>query len=380
MKKILLSVLSILLFILAGCHNSSSPIDPAEETPIIETPVIFDAVFTGENSSMVLKKNGTLWAFGNNESGQLGIGNLKEYSAPANILDDVKEVSMGSSHTMVLRTDGTLWSFGSNGCGQLATGTSSSGPGAVPVDTPSKVMSDVASVSAGGDYTMILKTDGTLWGCGNNRYGQLGNGTTLDPWGGQEIPVQIMADVKTVSAGYSHTMILNNDGTLWACGSNREGQLGDGTTEDRPTPVQITMSGVKEVFAGMGRTMILKEDDTLWVCGVTSFGEDEDSIVTTSIPEKVLEDVKKVSQGNYHSMVLKNDGTLWAWGFNDRGQLGDGTFGNSPSFKQVMTGVYDVAAGYEHTVVLKGDDTLWIFGANDQFQFGGIHSIPCRTL
>jgi len=93
----------------------------------------------------------------------------------------------------------------------------------------------VISVAAEGYHTMILKTDGTLWATGNNYYGQLGDGTTVNRY----TPVQIMSDVKAVAAGGYHTMILKTDGTLWATGDNYNGQLGDGTTTARSRPVQI---------------------------------------------------------------------------------------------------------------------------------------------
>ena len=130
--------------------------------------------------------------------------------------------SAGTGHTMILKTDGTLWGFGANYWGQLGDGTS------IYRDTPVKIMEGVRSVSAGYDHTMIQKTDGTLWACGYNYYGQLGlRYDTPRSFG----PTKIMAGVRSVSAGYNTTMILKTDGTLWSCGMNYFGQLGNGNQE-----------------------------------------------------------------------------------------------------------------------------------------------------
>ena len=145
-------------------------------------------------------------------------------------MTDVAAVSAGESHTMILKTDGTLWACGSNNHGQLGDGTTTY------YRTPIQVMNDVAAVSAAADHTMILKTDGTLWACGGNKYGQLGDGTTTD----RHIPVQVMNSVAAISAGGHHTMYLKTNGSLWACGGNGVGQLGDGTKNERHIPVQIS--------------------------------------------------------------------------------------------------------------------------------------------
>ena len=168
---------------------------------------------------------------------------------------------------MILKTDGTLWACGSNSSGQLGDGTKLGDGTYTDRITPVQVMSGVASVVAGSSHTMILKTDGTLWACGNNSVGQLGDWKT-----NSSTPRQVMSGVASVTAGVAHTMILKNDGTLWACGLNKDGQLGDGTTTNSSTPKQV-MSGVASVAAGYSHTMILKTDGSLWTCGYNRYGQ-----------------------------------------------------------------------------------------------------------
>ena len=152
---------------------------------------------------------------------------FKEIVEPFNPTNmDISQVSTGSSHhTMILNTDGSLWACGRNNYGQLGDGTTSN------CSTPKQIMTGVAAVSAGGYHTMILKTDGSLWACGYNYYGSLGDGTTTNC----STPKQIMTGVAAVATGYYHTMILKTDGLLWACGNNGSGQLGDGTTTNKST-------------------------------------------------------------------------------------------------------------------------------------------------
>lgn len=192
------------------------------------------AVSAGYYHTMILKTDGTLWAVGGNEYGQLGDGTLIDQSEPVSVMSGVKDVAAGNTHTMILKTDGTLWATGSNLDGQLGDSTLSQFE---YQKTPVEVMSGVMAVAVGYYHTAILKSDGTLWTTGSNVYGQLGDGSVSIA---QRDPVQVMDNVKSVSAGSEHTMILKNDNTLWGTGSNDYGQLGDGTKVDRNPPVQIS--------------------------------------------------------------------------------------------------------------------------------------------
>jgi len=224
----------------------------------------------------------------------------------------------------------------------------------------------IAFIAAGGFHTMILKTDGTLWATGRNTYGELGDGTTIE----RRTPVQIMRDVQAVAAGAWHTLILKTDGTLWATGNNFYGQLGDGTTIERHTPVQI-MRDVQAVAAGAWHTLILKTDGTLWATGLNEFGQLGDGTINDrSTPVQVMSDVYAVAAGEHHTLILKADGMLLATGYNKFGQLGDGTTTDRYTPVKVMTGVHAVAAGYGHTMILTTDSTLWATGWNSYGQLG----------
>ena len=271
-----------------------------------------------------------------------------------NWANQIKAVSAGANHTMFLNTVGTLWGMGNNGFGQLGDGTQTDRT------TPVQVASGVSTVSAGYLHSMFLKTDGTLWGMGRNNSGQLGDGTQTD----RTTPVQVASGVSTVSAGGSHTMFLKTDGTLWGMGYNSSGRLGDGTGTDRTTPVQVA-SGVANVSAGGSHTMFLKTDGTLWGMGGNYSGELGDGSTTQrATPVQVASGVASVSAGGSYTMFLKTDGTLWGMGYNVAGGLGDGTQNSRTTPVQVASGVSTVSAGSSHTMFLKTDGTLWGMGLN----------------
>jgi alpha-tubulin suppressor-like RCC1 family protein len=272
----------------------------------------------------------------------------------------VKDMSAGYYHSLILKSNSKLWACGNNDYGQLGDGSTT------PRYTPVQVMSGVQSKSAGGYHSLILKSDGTLWACGNNDYGQLGDGSTTPRY----TPVQVMSNVQQVSAGGSHSLILKIDGTLWVCGNNTYGQLGDGTTTNRYTPVPV-MSSVQSVVTGYYHSLILKSDGTLWACGSNAYGQLGDGTTTNRYtPVPVMSSVQRMAAKRYYSFILKNDNTLWACGYNYWGQLGDGTSIYRYTPVQVMSSVQSMSTGYFHSLILKSDGTLWACGYNGYGQLG----------
>lgn len=190
----------------------------------------------GWRHTIALKQNGSLWGWGWNASGQVGIENdFKDILIPCQIgpYSDWRFVSAGNEHTAAIKTDGTLWAWGRNDAGQLGLGD------AVSRTTPTQVGTDKdwQIVACGGFHTLAIKTDGTLWGWGNNYSGELGLGDT-DP---KTSPVQITPDTNWdgVACGYCHTIAVKKDDTLWAWGFSRYGQLGISLNKYAPTLLMI---------------------------------------------------------------------------------------------------------------------------------------------
>ncbi len=383
-----------------SAQSSDNPNDSASggnaPPPVPKHHVAY--VSSGRNHSMILKTDDTLWAVGNNQYGQLGNGNSGSNVKVANMVQvkiaKVASVSVGYEYTMIVKKDGTLWTFGQNEYGQLGDGSSTNRPTLVQAK-----IADVDQVSSGSTHTMILKNNDMLWGVGNNFFGQLGDGTgTTGVIKKNPVQVKIgsgqpMIEIDQVSAGGGHTMILKRDETLWAVGLNHKGQLGDGTTTGKKWPVQVMelpeggstrpMTNVKQVSSGGAYTMILKRDDTLWAVGLNNDGQLGDGKTADKLnPEQVMIEVAQVSAGISHTMVLLKNGELWAFGKNNKGQLGNGSTANSLDPVQVMeipagdgvpqpmTDVAQISAGNEHTMIVKTNGTLWGTGYNGYGQLG----------
>ena len=212
-------------------------------------------------------------------------------------------------------------------------------------------------------------TSGKVWTWGWNGSGQLGDGTTTSRY----TPIQVsgLVDVIGIAGGSNYSIVLKSDGTVWAWGDNWSGKLGDGTTTQRNTPVQVSgLMGVTAIATKDTYTVTLKNDGTVWAWGYNGGGRLGDGTTTsryTPVQVSGLTNVISIGAGNSHSMAIKNDGTVWAWGYNLYGQLGDGTTTNKYTPVQVsgLTGVTLITGGYYYTVVLKNDGTVWSWGRNE---------------
>ena len=292
--------------------------------------------------SLILKNDGTLWSCGNNQYGQLGLGDTTNRSTFTQITtnsDNVKSVYHGQYHTIILKNDDTLWSCGNNQYGQLGLGDTTNRTTFTKITTN---INDIKEIYCGDYHTFILKNDGTLWSTGYNEYGQLGLGDATNRTTFTQITTNT-DNIKSVYCGRKHTIILKNDGTLWGCGYNGEGSLGLGDTTNRNIFTQITTNtdNIKEVYCGWCHTLILKNDGTLWGCGYNEYGQlglgDITNRYTFTQVTTNADDIKLVCCGYYHTFILENDGTLWCCGRNNYGQLGLGDTTNRTTFTQVTT-------------------------------------------
>ncbi len=341
-----------------------------------------NSVAGGNVFSLALTKDGTVWGWGNDTTGQLGDG---QSPGPTNQSTPVRAVGLtkitaicaGRVHTIVLMQDGTVWGMGGNGSGNLGDGTTTGRTTPVQV----KGLTGVIAIAAGFQFSMALKSDGTVWTWGSNADGQIGDGTKTD----RSTPVQVsgLTGVKAIAAGYSHSLALKSDGTVWTWGNNSNGQLGDGTTVQRLTPVPVNgLTGITAIASGYYHSLALKPDGTVWVWGQNSNGQLGDGTTVdrlTPVQVSGLTGVTTVSAGGSHSLALKPDGTVWAWGSNDSGQLGTGNTAERHIPVQVsgLSGVVAIGAGYAHNLAAKSDGTVWGWGINNFSQLGYLIPVGC---
>ena len=334
----------------------------------------------GEQFSAAIKSDGSLWTWGYNDYGQLGNGNHSNESSPTQIAssssNDWVSVSTGWGHTLAIRSDGTLWAWGLNNLGELGLGntTSQTSPAQVGTDT------DWVAASAGDAFSLAIRSDGTLWAWGSYASGGLGIVTSTN----QTSPVQVNTETDwvAVSAGGNYGMAIKSDGTLWTWGLNNDGQLGLGDTAQRSTPVQVGSDTWVAVQAGNVHTLAIKSDGTLWAWGLNEWGNlGQGNKINSLVPAQVGSDTTWVTvavgrglgtSGSY-SLGIQSDGTLWAWGDNTSGQLGLGsaiTGETSPVQAEPGTLWVGVSAGADHTMAMQANGTMWAWGGDGESQLG----------
>jgi alpha-tubulin suppressor-like RCC1 family protein len=326
-------------------------------------------VKAGENHTVMLRSNGTLWACGDNFLGQLGDGTTTARNVPIRIgtATDWMAISAGQYHTMAIKTDGSLWAWGDNTYGQLGTGTASFVETApVQVGTAK----DWATVSAGDYHTVAMKTDGTIWSWGDSADGTLGTGET---YSGIILPTpaQIGTDKwKAIATGQGHTMAVRADGALFGFGANGVGQLGDQSNLEGRNPVQIgTDLDWADVTVRGNQTVARKTDKKLFTWGHNADGQLGDgTLANKDLPTKVDDNAwKSIASGDGHTVALKDDGSLWTWGDNTEGQCGDGKVElqiKTPKPIGTAKDFIAIDAGEAHTVAMKANGTIFAIGDN----------------
>ncbi len=334
-------------------------------------------VSAGGSHSLALGSDGNAYAWGYNGSGQLGDGTSSSQSTPVRVKAPDRstypdlpadftylQVSAGQYHSLALGSDGNVYAWGYNNYGQLGNGTTSYSQSVpVRVKTPDrKTYPDLPAdftylqVSAGGNHSLALGSDGNAWAWGYNGSGQLGDGTSS----GQSTPVRVKTpDRKTypdlpadftylqVSAGYLHSLAVGSDGNAWAWGDNSSGRLGDGTTTSRYAPVRVKTPDRNtypdlpadftylQVSAGGDHSLALGSDGYAWAWGCNSYGGlGNNSYSDSYVPVRVRDPASpkdksqglqaaQLSGGYHYSLAVGSDGNAWAWGDNSDGQLGD---------------------------------------------------------
>jgi alpha-tubulin suppressor-like RCC1 family protein len=237
-------------------------------------------------------------------------------------------------------------------------------------------------VAAGDYHSVALKSDGTVWAWGYNVYGQLGDGTTTQ----RTTPVQVsgLSGVIAIAGGGQYwTLALKSDGTVWAWGYNGNGQFGNGTTASSSVAVrQGTIYDVVGIAAGTYHSVALKADGTVWDWGANGYGQLGNGTTGTSyVPVQAIgvSSAIAIAAGQYHTLAVKSDGTVMAWGYNANGQLGDGTITNrsTPVAVSGLTGVTSIAAG-NHSIATarnNGVNLIWAWGLNNSGQLGDETSV-----
>ena len=322
-------------------------------------------VACGERHTVAIKTDGTLWTWGRNIRGQIGDNTQTSRSTPVTTFvggSNWKQVACGREHTAAIKTDGTLWIWGYNNLGQLGINLYGILEDRFTPVTTFLGGTNWKQVSCGYYYTAAIKTDGTLWTWGDNNNGQLGDNSTAD----KITPITTFlggSNWKQVSGGGYYTAAIKTDGTLWTWGDNASGQLGNNAVTDRYTPVTTFLGGTnwKQVSCKTFHTAAIKTDGTLWTWGTNGSGQigDNTSGTDRSIPVTTFAggtNWKQVACGDGHTAAVKTDGTLWTWGDIAQGELGINSTVNNRSTPVTTflggTNWKQVACGDSHTAAV----------------------------
>jgi alpha-tubulin suppressor-like RCC1 family protein len=369
-RKNVLIVILVSIFLLVSLPVSASANRAPSQT--------VSEVYEHSGTWYYLQTDGRVYARGNNNSYQLGLGkdwNETYFKEPRYIggMADVVKIAAMANTTVVLKKSGNIYYLGDGIKGVY-------GP-FEPLMTwmPERVpgITDVIDISGTYRTLLMLKKDGTLWSIGYNRYGEAGTGSSAT-WINEPQQVKGLPKIKAVSAGEDHALALDVNGEVWAWGRNAYGGdvgiLGTGSSQEsvmKPEKVK-GLDRVVQIDASGGHfSAALKADGTVWIWGTNFSGMP----VGNKRPYRFMEpfkvpglaDVKAISSGGNYMIALKNDGTVWTWGDNRIGQLGLGLpedeIAELPTKVSGLSNVAKIAAGTVGTAI-QADGTVWTWGVD----------------
>ena len=349
MKKIIsfIALLSVLASAAAVSANS--------------TTTSFDV---GDHIAGAVTTDGTLMMWGKNEYGEFGNGTtfIPDHGTTVEFektAEDVKQITFGTySSSYILKKDGTLYGSGRNYSYQLGDETNED------KTTPVKIMDDVVLVGAGNEYTLALKSDGTLWGWGDPMFFGQEAGTAI------KTPVKIYDNVRYFSCGTQHCALITSDDKLYTAGNGSNGQLGTGTDSSTPG-FNYVMDNVKTVSCGAYNTLVVDNSGALWSCGSNTYGQLLNGTTGDNVlsPQKVIDSgVKSAATYKDDSIYITENGELYAVGDNLWGQFGLGwdktPYEETGKIYKIADNVTDAAIGWQNMMWRTTDGTLYMAGSN----------------
>jgi alpha-tubulin suppressor-like RCC1 family protein len=311
------------------------------------------SITAGDFHTCAMSTTGAVYCWGYNLSGQLGNNSTTNSDVPVQVegvggsglLSGIASIAASGFDTCALSTAGAVYCWGYNGAGQL--GNNSTTQSNVPVQVAgvggTGLLSGIASIAVGADYTCALSATGGVYCWGRNDYGEIGNNSTTD----SHVPVQVegvggtglLSGIASIAAGFAHTCAVSTTGGVYCWGYNPYGQLGNNSTTQRNVPVQVVgaggsgvLSGIASIAAGEDHTCALSTTGGIDCWGYNDYGQLGNNSTTDShVPVQVagvggtglLSGTATIAAGGYHTCALSATGRIDCWGFNASGQLGN---------------------------------------------------------
>lgn len=322
-----------------------------------QSALSIDTIAVGENHSLVIKSDMSLWAAGDNSKGQLGLGETTSESNGQKVMDKVAFVEANDDVSFAIDQNGTLYGWGDNSKGQVDPSVSSE-----YIYKPTKLMDNVKDVAAGDTHTVALMKDGSVIGWGSNEYGELGFSSNSR----KNDDVSIAEKAVDIAAGDGFTLVVTENGEVYACGLNDNGQLGSGNYRDYQSLEKVIDSGASQVAAGNEHSIVLMSDGTVKTAGSNSNGQlgtDDSHVDCDSFEKADVKDVSAVFAGGNSSGAVTSNGTLYTWGDNTNGQLHNGKSDDLDDPQSVTNSVVSIAFGEHHSLMLKNNGRVSSVGS-----------------
>jgi alpha-tubulin suppressor-like RCC1 family protein len=315
-----------------------------------------DSFCASGSHTLALKKDKTLWAWGSNQSGEIGNDSFLDQPVPIKVMDDVASINCLNSFSSAIKTDGTLWFWGNHNYVDNSS-------------VPTKFSDGVRSVSLTNQNIMIVNSDNSLWGLGSN-FDFLISSTY-----GYSLPlVKIADDILSVSVGNSHAVAIDKNGNILTWGQNSFGVLGNGQINEINNPTQIG-TNFRDISANYNSSLALSESFELFTWGWDHYQDYYEPYRST--PLKFLENVISFYSGYFSSLAIKSDNSLWGWG--GRTSDPDGMTTTNVA-RQVYGNVKQVSAAFSYGMLLTIDDKLMAYGDSNYFGELGTGDNDPRTV
>ncbi|WP_395813549.1 MopE-related protein [Archangium minus] len=386
----------MLAIVAAGCVSPQLEEDAASDVKVtakqqsLTDVSVPETVVAGAYHSLMLRRTGQVQAWGQNQYGQLGPASsgvtVVTTPTPVTGLPPVKAIAAGIGHSLALDLDGQVWAWGQNASGQVGMGSAG---GTVLVPAKVAGLTGIRNIAAGGNYSLALDEAGQVWAWGQNTAGQVGTGATSVS---VPSPMKVagLPTIRAIAAGLNHVLALDTDGGVWAWGQNASAQVGTGATSATVlVPTRVTnLPRAKAIAAGAGHSLVIEvQFGEVWAWGQNNFGQVGSGSISTTptfVPTPVsgVSAATSIIAGHYFSMAIMGSGDVKAWGQNTYGQLGNGMTENSAVSVDVA-GLGDakaIAAGAQHVLAMRPGCPVWAWGNNGQGQLGNGTTSSSSTM
>src|SRR3990167_334483 len=347
-------------------------------------------IAAGQSHSLFVDIDCGVWACGLNDNGQLGLEHSARVVKEPTQIQDLPPITYvaANQHSLFVDFEGTLWGCGNNLSNQM-------GPGKENIKKPRRIedLPEISQVSASFYCSLLLATNGEVWGAGKNPYGQLGNGPKLS----EAARIENVPKMKSTCAAFNHSLFLDSDGHVWVSGNNGNHRLGLGHTVNKSSPVKLeNLPPIKSIAAGWVHSILLDEEDRVWIFGGnenSQLGVSQHTTITYKVPTLVeeLRDIHSISANYYHSIFIGNEKSYVAGG-NYNGVLACNNVGEYLPLKRAellekIPIIASVSTLY-HSLFVDHSGSVWSCGKNSSNQLGvvtppytgtpvQIQSLPC---